>query len=139
MVDRRRNLLGGWFDFHCRVHGLDNGAGIFRETELASKVMSDVTNSLVDLLELNVTEQRLDSTHVFSCLRPVLMRMMFSLSQAQSPRQPVNRTRTQLRRYAISSGSRIIFPGRWLPIHPMAAMIMCRMLRKTRFDILKAA
>lgn len=39
---------------------------IFRETELACKVMSDVTNSLVDLLELNVTEQRLDSTHVFS-------------------------------------------------------------------------
>ena len=39
---------------------------IFRETDLASKVMSDVTNSLVDLLELNVTEQRLDSTHVFS-------------------------------------------------------------------------
>ena len=39
---------------------------IFRETELASKVMSDVTNSLVELLELNVTEQRLDSTHVFS-------------------------------------------------------------------------
>jgi len=39
---------------------------IFRESELASKVMSDVTNNLVDLLELNVTEQRLDSTHVFS-------------------------------------------------------------------------
>ena len=39
---------------------------IFKETELASKVMNDVTNSLVELLELNVTEQRLDSTHVFS-------------------------------------------------------------------------
>ncbi|RLC95775.1 MAG: hypothetical protein DRI46_14480 [Chloroflexi bacterium] len=39
---------------------------IFRESELASKVMSDVTNSLVGLLELSVTEQRLDSTHVFS-------------------------------------------------------------------------
>lgn len=39
---------------------------IFRETELASKVMNDVTNRLVDLLELNITEQRLDSTHVFS-------------------------------------------------------------------------
>ncbi|NOQ23405.1 MAG: transposase [Candidatus Aegiribacteria sp.] len=39
---------------------------IFRETELAGKVMNDVTNSLVDLLDLNVTEQRLDSTHVFS-------------------------------------------------------------------------
>ncbi len=39
---------------------------IFRKSELASKVMSDVTNSLIDLLELNVTEQRLDSTHVFS-------------------------------------------------------------------------
>lgn len=39
---------------------------IFRETELAGEVMNDVTNSLVDLLELNITEQRLDSTHVFS-------------------------------------------------------------------------
>lgn len=39
---------------------------IFRETELAGEVMNDVTNSLVDLLDLNVTEQRLDSTHVFS-------------------------------------------------------------------------
>lgn len=39
---------------------------IFRETELAGEVMSDVTARLIELLELNVTEQRLDSTHVFS-------------------------------------------------------------------------
>ena len=39
---------------------------IFRKSELAGKVMSDVTARLVKLLELNITEQRLDSTHVFS-------------------------------------------------------------------------
>ncbi len=39
---------------------------IFRETELAADVMNDVTVRLVKLLELDIKEQRLDSTHVFS-------------------------------------------------------------------------
>jgi hypothetical protein len=39
---------------------------IFRETELAGEVMNDVTTRLVELLELDIREQRLDSTHVFS-------------------------------------------------------------------------
>lgn len=39
---------------------------IFRDDELAKGVMHDVTARLVEILELNVAEQRLDSTHVFS-------------------------------------------------------------------------
>jgi hypothetical protein len=39
---------------------------LFREDELAAKVFEDVTGRLTDALEINVTQQRLDSTHVFS-------------------------------------------------------------------------
>jgi len=39
---------------------------LFRENDLAVKVMSDVTSKLAELLELDVTKQRLDSTHVKS-------------------------------------------------------------------------
>lgn len=39
---------------------------LFRDDELAVKVFEDVTGRLTDALELNVTQQRLDSTHVFS-------------------------------------------------------------------------
>lgn len=39
---------------------------LFRENDLAGVIMKDVTSRLVELLELNITEQRLDSTHVFS-------------------------------------------------------------------------
>jgi hypothetical protein len=39
---------------------------IFLEDELAGQVMEDVTMRLVDLLDLDVRKQRLDSTHVFS-------------------------------------------------------------------------
>ena len=39
---------------------------LFRDDELAAKVFEDVTSRLTDALEINVTQQRLDSTHVFS-------------------------------------------------------------------------
>jgi len=39
---------------------------IFRENELASGIMSDVTSCLVELSEIDISKQRLDSTHVFS-------------------------------------------------------------------------
>jgi len=38
----------------------------FLDDDLAAQVMDDVTKALVDLLELDVARQRLDSTHVFS-------------------------------------------------------------------------
>lgn len=39
---------------------------LFREKELAAEVMERVTGHLVDLLDVSVERQRLDSTHVFS-------------------------------------------------------------------------
>jgi Transposase DDE domain len=39
---------------------------LFRDDELAAKVFEDVTSRLTDALEINITQQRLDSTHVFS-------------------------------------------------------------------------
>jgi hypothetical protein len=39
---------------------------LFLEDEGAGQVMQDVTDRLIDLLELDITKQRLDSTHVFS-------------------------------------------------------------------------
>ena len=39
---------------------------LFREDELAQEIMQDVTEELVKRLELNVTQQRLDSTHIES-------------------------------------------------------------------------
>ena len=39
---------------------------LFRENELASQIMQQVTVKLVERLELDVTRQRLDSTHVQS-------------------------------------------------------------------------
>ena len=39
---------------------------LFLEDEGADQVMQDVTDRLIDLLELDIAKQRLDSTHVFS-------------------------------------------------------------------------
>ncbi|MCE3015037.1 MAG: hypothetical protein ACK56W_24365 [Pirellula sp.] len=41
-------------------------AALFREDELASQIMQQVTVKLVERLELDVSRQRLDSTHVQS-------------------------------------------------------------------------
>ena len=45
---------------------LERYIGLFEKDELAGTIMSEVTVKLVDLLEINIDKQRLDSTHVFS-------------------------------------------------------------------------
>ena len=45
---------------------LERYLDLFRENELAGRVFTEVTASLVELLEQDVRKQRLDSTHVFS-------------------------------------------------------------------------
>lgn len=45
---------------------LERYMDLFEKDELARAIMSEVTVELVDLLELNIDRQRLDSTHVFS-------------------------------------------------------------------------
>jgi len=48
------------------VRTLERYQEIFRKCELAKSVMHDVTLRLVEVLEQDITKQRLDSTHVFS-------------------------------------------------------------------------
>jgi hypothetical protein len=48
------------------VRTLERYQRIFRENELAQRVMNEVTLRLVELLEMDISKQRLDSTHVFS-------------------------------------------------------------------------
>ncbi len=45
---------------------LERYRALFVEDEAAGQVMQEVTDRLVDLLELDISKQRLDSTHVFS-------------------------------------------------------------------------
>jgi len=45
---------------------LERYIDLFEKDELARTIMSKVTVKLVDLLEINIDKQRLDSTHVFS-------------------------------------------------------------------------
>ncbi len=45
---------------------LERYINLFEKDELARTIMSKVTVKLVDLLELNIDKQRLDSTHIFS-------------------------------------------------------------------------
>lgn len=45
---------------------LERYRALFLEDELAAQVMDQVTTRLIDLLDLDIRRQRLDSTHVFS-------------------------------------------------------------------------
>jgi len=45
---------------------LERYRALFLEDDLAAKIMNDVTMKLVDALELEIDQQRLDSTHIFS-------------------------------------------------------------------------
>jgi hypothetical protein len=58
------NLSPGHNDMTSRT--IERYQKIFRENELAGKVMGDVTLRLVEILEQDIAKQRLDSTHVFS-------------------------------------------------------------------------
>ena len=45
---------------------LERYIDLFEKDELARTIMREVTVKLVDLLEINIDKQRLDSTHIFS-------------------------------------------------------------------------
>jgi len=45
---------------------LERYMNLFEDDDIAKTVMSEITVTLVDLLELNIDKQRLDSTHIFS-------------------------------------------------------------------------
>src|SRR4030042_1312337 len=48
------------------VRTLERYIGLCEKDELARTIMREVTVQLVDLLEINIDRQRLDSTHIFS-------------------------------------------------------------------------
>lgn len=68
---------------------------IFREDELAGKVMHDVTIRLAELLETDVSQQRLDSTHVFS--------NMATFGRTRLMGVAIKRFLTQVKRHATDS------------------------------------
>ena len=65
---------------------------LFTEDDLAARVFTELTITLTDLLELDVSQQRLDSTHVFSH-RATFGRVRLLAVTLQ-------RCRTQIRRHA---------------------------------------
>src|SRR3954464_1011463 len=65
---------------------------LFRDSDLAAKVFDKVTTRLVDALDLDVSRQRLDSTHVFS--------HMAGFGRTKLMAVALKRFLTQLRRHA---------------------------------------
>jgi hypothetical protein len=64
---------------------------IFLEEELASEIMDRVTTHLIDMLDLDIRKQRLDSTHVFSNMATFGRTHMIAVS--------IKRFLTQLKRH----------------------------------------
>src|SRR3954464_9238611 len=64
---------------------------LFRDNDLAAKVFDTVTTRLVDALDLDVSRQRLDSTHVFS--------PMATFGRTKLMAVAIKRFSTQLRRH----------------------------------------
>ena len=74
---------------------LERYIALFNEDELAAKVMNDVTSRLVKLLELDVSKQRLDSTHIYS--------NMASMGRTRLMRTAIKRFLAQVIRHDESS------------------------------------
>jgi hypothetical protein len=64
---------------------------LFRDNELATRIFHDVTTRLAEMLELDISCQRLDSTHVFS--------RMASFGRTKLMAVAIKRFLTQLRRH----------------------------------------
>ncbi len=64
---------------------------LFRDDDLAARVFDDVTTRLIQVLDLDVSRQRLDSTHVFS--------HMASFGRTKLMAVAIKRFLTQLRRH----------------------------------------
>jgi hypothetical protein len=74
---------------------LERYIGLFEKDELAGTIMSEVTVKLVDLLEINVDKQRLDSTHIFSD--------MASFGRTRLMGVAIKRFLTQLKRHDLKA------------------------------------
>ena len=65
---------------------------LFTDDDLAARVFTQLTITLADLLELNVSQQRLDSTHVFS--------HMATFGRVKLMAVAIKRCLTQVKRHA---------------------------------------
>ena len=68
---------------------------LFRDNDLAALIFHDVTTRLAESLELNISQQRLDSTHVFS--------HMASFGRIKLMAVAIKRFLTQVKRHAPES------------------------------------
>jgi hypothetical protein len=68
---------------------------IFREDEYAMGIMTEVTGKLISELELDVSEQRLDSTHIFSDMATFARTRLMGVT--------IKRFLTQLKRHDLAS------------------------------------
>jgi len=73
---------------------LERYRALFLDDEGAGQVMQDVTDRLIDLLELDIAKQRLDSTHVFS--------NMASFGRTRLMAVTIKRFLTQVKRHHLS-------------------------------------
>jgi len=73
------------------IRTLERYIDLFEKDELAGTIMREVTVQLVDLLEINIDRQRLDSTHIFSD--------MASFGRTRLMGVAVKRFLTQLKRH----------------------------------------
>lgn len=76
----------------CSDRTVERYQKLFTEDDLASRLFSELTVTLTDLLELNVSRQRLDSTHVFS--------HMATFGRVRLMAVAIKRCLTQIKRHA---------------------------------------
>jgi hypothetical protein len=77
---------------------------LFIEDELAGQVMDKITTQLIDALEIDVTQQRLDSTHVFS--------NMASFGRTRLMAVTIKRFLTQVKRHHLADYETLAEPLR---------------------------
>ncbi len=76
----------------CSDRTVERYRKLFTEDDLASQLFRDLTITLTDLLELDVSQQRLDSTHIFS--------HMATFGRVRLMAVTVKRCLTQIKRHA---------------------------------------
>jgi hypothetical protein len=76
----------------CSDRTVERYRKLFTEDDLAAQLFSELTITLTDLLELDVSKQRLDSTHVFS--------HMATFGRVRLMAAAVKRCLTQIKRHA---------------------------------------
>lgn len=76
----------------CSDRTVERYRKLFTEDDLAAQLFSELTITLADLLELDVSKQRLDSTHVFS--------HMATFGRVRLMAAAVKRCLTQIKRHA---------------------------------------